>query len=169
MNAILWRRLDYPGHEQAILQSIDSGWELSGTAVFQHDGQPCALRYRIACDADWVTRSTIVSGWVGAKPIDVSIDRTGGLQGCVDIDLNFSPSTNLLPVRRLNLAIGESAHVVAAWLRFPSFNLERLEQTYSRLAERTYRYESGGGKFLAEIEVNEVGLAVKYGEIWAAV
>lgn len=166
---ILWRRLDRPGHEQAILQRIEDAWELSGTAVFQHDAQPCALRYRIVCDSDWVTRSTSVSGWAGAKAIDVAVDRAGNLEGCIDIDLNFSPSTNLLPIRRLNLAVGEHAQVRAAWLRFPGFNLEVLEQTYHRLSDRTYRYESAGGKFVAEIEVNDVGLAVRYGDIWVAV
>jgi hypothetical protein len=33
------------------------------------------------------------------------------VEGCIDIDLKYSPSTNLLPIRRLNLAIGESAEV----------------------------------------------------------
>ena len=41
--------------------------------------------------------------------------------GCIDIDLNFSPSTNLLPIRRCNLAVGEAVAVNAAWLRFPGF------------------------------------------------
>ena len=45
------------------------------------------------------------------------------MTGCVDLDLNFIPSTTLLPVRRLGLAIGQSAEVQAAWLRFPGFTL----------------------------------------------
>ncbi len=38
---------------------------------------------------------------------------------CVDIDLNFSSSTNLLPIRRLDLAIGQDAELTAAWLVSP--------------------------------------------------
>ena len=64
--------------------------------------------------------------------------------GCVDLDLNFSPSTNLLPIRRLNLSVGQEAAVRAAWLRFPSFILEPLEQLYRRVDATTYRYESAG-------------------------
>jgi hypothetical protein len=169
LRSILWRRLDRPGHEQAILEQLDETWRLSGTAVFEHESQPCALAYRILCDRDWSTLSTTVSGWVGSRRIDVGVDRTGNLEGCLDIDLNFSPSTNLLPIRRLNLAVGESAAVRAAWLRFPSFTLEPLEQTYTRLGERLYRYESAGGRFVAEVEVDEVGFAVRYGDIWSAV
>jgi hypothetical protein len=42
----------------------------------------------------------------------------GAGEGCLDIDLGFSPSTNLLPIRRLTLAVGEAATVRAAWLPF---------------------------------------------------
>ena len=87
---------------------------------------------------------------------------------CIDIDLNFSPSTNLLPIRRLGLAVGESADVNAAWLRFPSFNLERLSQQYRRLDETTYRYESAGGKFVAELKVGPAGFIVDYPDLWQA-
>ena len=59
--------------------------------------------------------------------------------GCVDLDLNFSPSTNLLPVRRLELAVGQEMEVRAAWLRFPSFKLEPLVQVYRRIDKTLYR------------------------------
>ncbi len=32
----------------------------------------------------------------------------------LDVDINFSPSTNLPPIRRLNLGIGQEAKVRAA-------------------------------------------------------
>jgi hypothetical protein len=88
--------------------------------------------------------------------------------GCTDIDLNFSPSTNLLPIRRLALAVGESADVNAAWLRFPSFKLEQLPQQYLRLDETTYRYESAGGQFVAELQVDLFGFVIDYPGIWRA-
>jgi hypothetical protein len=87
----------------------------------------------------------------------------------VDIDLNFSPSTNLIPIRRMNLAVGEASDVRAAWLRFPSFALEPLPQQYRRLTDDTYRYESAGGEFVAELKVNRAGFVVDYPGIWTAV
>ena len=88
------------------------------------------------------------------------------VNGCVDLDLNFSPATNLLPIRRLNLEIGQQAEVSAAWLRFPSFELEPLAQVYTRLDEFTYRYSSGGGSFVRELTVNEVGFVTDYPGLW---
>jgi hypothetical protein len=175
---ILWRRLDTPGHEFASLSSNGPNWHLSGTAVFVHEQRACCLDYSIACDRQWQTQSARVAGRVGNEVIEVTLSvnsdhqwllngkHCGETDDCLDLDLNFSPSTNLLPIRRLNLAIGEEAVVRAAWLRFPSFNLEPLEQRYRRVEANTYRYESAGGRFVAELEVNDAGFVENYANIW---
>jgi hypothetical protein len=176
--SILWRRLDTPGCETARLSPEGEGWELAGTAVFADEGQPCRLDYLIRCDAGWRTRSGWVAGWVGTERIEVRLaaeaagnwEMNGEPQpaaaGCPDLDLNFSPVTNLLPIRRLNLAVGASAGVRAAWLRFPSFKLEPLEQVYRRTGERTYQYEAGDGAFVRDLEVNHLGFVTRYPDFW---
>ncbi|MGH9797728.1 MAG: putative glycolipid-binding domain-containing protein, partial [Candidatus Polarisedimenticolia bacterium] len=162
--SILWRRLDRPGHETARLVPEGSGWGLEGAAVFAHHGRPCRLDYRVVCDAAWRTLSGRVTGWVGDREIDVAVaaDAEGRwtldgqdrprAAGCIDLDLNFSPSTNLLPIRRLGLPAGGEAMVRAAWLRFPGFTLEPLDQRYRRLDASTWRYESGGRRFTADLQ-----------------
>jgi hypothetical protein len=178
--AILWRGLYLVGHEYARIELRGSGWHLEGVAVFAHESGPCRLDYGIRCTEKWVTESARVFGWVGRRRIDLELaaseDRRWWLneverpsvRGCVDLDLNFSPSTNTLPIRRLALEVGARQTVRAAWLRFPSFELEPLEQTYSRLAEDRYRYESGGGRFTAELLVGSDGLVRDYPGIWVA-
>jgi uncharacterized protein len=177
-NTILWRRLDAPGHEAARLLPAPGGWCLLGTAVFVHNHQPCRLDYRIACDTGWRTASGRVTGWVGGDEIDLTIEispdevwrRNGvacpAVAGCIDLDLNFSPSTNLLPIRRLGLAVGEEATVRAAWLRFPSFDLEPLDQMYRRTGVDAYRYTSGGGRFSADLRVGPGGFLTHYPGGW---
>ena len=172
--SILWRRLDRPGHEFARAYLVDSSWRLTGTAVFAHEGQPCRLDYLIVCDTQWRTVSCRVTGWLGDQSIEteISVDVDGhwrlngtecpAVSGCTDVDLNFSPSTNLLPIRRLGLEVGGEAEVQAAWLRFPSFTLERLDQRYRRTAPETYRYESAGGAFVTELQVNSAGFVTSY-------
>lgn len=88
------------------------------------------------------------------------------IAGCTDIDLNFSPSTNLLPIRRLGLAIGEEKAIIAAWLRFPGFHIEPLQQSYRRLSQDSYRYQSGGGRFETELKVNSHGFVTLYPALW---
>lgn len=177
---VLWRRLDLPGHEVARLTRRKDRWELSGTAVFLHERRPCRLDYVVICTPDWLTTSAHVRGWIGDREIDLAVSATGeqqwrlngteipGLAGCVDIDLGFSPSTNLLPIRRLALDIGQEAEVRAAWLSFPSLMLEVLPQVYRREGVRTYRYESGGGAFVRLLEVNAEGFVTRYPGFWEA-
>jgi hypothetical protein len=74
----------------------------------------------------------------------------------------------MLPIRRLNLKPGSAASVRAAWLRFPDFTLAPLEQVYTRESAHRYRYESGGGKFSAALDVNPDGLVLQYGDLWVA-
>jgi hypothetical protein len=176
---ILWRWMDRPGHEAAHLESIAGEWHLRGTSVLMEAGQPCSLSYHVVCDGAWRTRRATVRGWVGARPVDVEIEAEGGrwrmngavvpaVEGCVDVDLNFSPCTNLLPIRRLELAVGGEGAVSAAWLRFPGFQLERLDQSYRRTGERTYRYESADGAFMRDLDVDEAGFPTRYPDFWEA-
>lgn len=72
------------------------------------------------------------------------------LDGCFDIDLGFSSLTNTLPIRRLKLEVGASWPVRAAWVPVPGFDL----------------YESGGGRFVADLEVDEESLVIEYPGFW---
>src|SRR4051812_26604671 len=97
--AIVWRRLDLPGHEAAELSSLDDGWRLCGVAVFAESGRPCRLEYDIASDGDWNTRRCSVAGRVGTTPVSLDLERSARgvwsvdgreaqrLGGCMDVDL----------------------------------------------------------------------------------
>jgi hypothetical protein len=178
--SILWRRLDQPGHEFAQLSEDSAGAVIEGTAVFNEAGRPCRLDYRVTCDAAWRTVSARVRGWLDTTALDTAIDvDTAGhwalngrscadLHACVDIDLSFSPVTNLLPIRRTRLPVGARTSVRAAWLRFPAMTLEPLDQIYEHTSESHYRYESGGGSFVVSLETNAVGLVTLYPGLWQA-
>ncbi|NTX26346.1 putative glycolipid-binding domain-containing protein [Burkholderia pyrrocinia] len=151
-----------------------TGSDLSGSVSGAIDGMPFRIDYAIACGVDWLTRSTRVTRWVGMAPprqLDIACD--GGrwtidgvdapaLAGATEIDLGFSPSTNTLPIRRLALAVGDSATIHTAWLRFPDFAIVRGEQRYTRTAPHVYRYESG--TYAADIAIDEAGLVIDYDE-----
>lgn len=179
-HSIIWRRLDQLGLEFAKLVSIDGEWYLTGTVVILNERMPCELRYRVVCDPDWRTLSADIRGTLGVQPVSIQIANDtqlgwvmngglcAGLDGCTDIDLAFTPATNSIPIRRLALKVGDSADVSAAWLRFPTMAVERLEQRYTRLSESKFRYESGDGTFVRELSVTPDGFVQDYPGLWRA-
>lgn len=177
---VQWRRLDLPGHEVAQLSREADGWRLSGVAAVAESGRPCRLEYDITSDAKWHTERCLVHGYVGLIAIKLDLVRSpssawtvngapvGSLDGCEDVDLGFSPATNLLPIRRLRLDVGATASVRAAWVRFPEMTTELLEQVYTRVAADRYLYESAGGTFKRELIVDATGFVVEYPGVWVA-
>ena len=173
----LWRRHDVTGLDAVRLERRH-GWTLAGTAIVEDAGRACCLDYEVRCDDEWRTRRSHVSGWIGGERVELVLDADGSghwklngidqpqLDHCLDVDLAFTPATNTLPLRRLALAVGESAPVRAAWLRFPELTLQVLEQVYTRTGDGAYRYESDGGRFGATLEVTGEGLVQRYGEYW---
>jgi hypothetical protein len=176
----MWRRLDAPGHEIVRLEPEGEGWKLSGAALFTEEGIPCQLTYEIRCDSQWHTMGAEIRGSIGTRDVRRVVTVAAGekwmldgvtcpaVTGCVDIDIAFTPSTNTLPIRRLSLAIGEQADVRAAWLSFPALEFEVLPQRYCREGERTYRYESNGGRFMRILDVNDAGMVLRYPGLWEA-
>jgi hypothetical protein len=175
---IVWQGLNWPGSEYCRLAEVEAGWQLEGTVLAAVDGQPARIHYQVQCDRAWQTRLAQVEMELGAagQSLRLTVDaqqrwrlddqELAAIAGCLDVDLGFSPTTNTLPIRRLGLSIGQSAPVTAAWVRFPSLEIRPLEQRYTRLAANRYRYESGGGSFVAELEVDELGLVVDYPAGW---
>jgi uncharacterized protein len=177
---ILWRRLDLPGHEIVTIAPAADGWRLDGVAVLVESGRPCRIEYDIDCDLRWMTRRCAIRGHVGEQRVSLDVVRSstgvwsiGGteataLEGCDDIDLGFSPSTNLLPIRRLALPVGAHSVVRAAWIRFPELTAEVLVQTYTHLSADRYVYESAGATFRRELQVDAFGCVIDYPGIWRA-
>jgi hypothetical protein len=177
-----WRRLDVSGTEEAHVVRVVTGWQLTGELAVQDAGLAARLRYAIDCDPEWRTRSALIDGVAGGRPIRFALaaERSGRwsrdgapipeLVGALDIDLGFTPMTNTLPIRRLALEVGETQPVRSAWLRFPELRLELLEQTYTREAAGIYRYCAmvDGELFTAQLDTDAFGRVIRYEGLWVA-
>jgi hypothetical protein len=177
-----WRRLDVPGREEARVQRTATGWRLTGTLDVDEADVSARLTYTIDCDAQWRTRAAVIVGVAAGEPVRFSFAADGAghwtrdgvpvpeFAGALDIDLGFTPATNTLPIRRLTLAVGETAPVRSAWLRFPELRIEPLEQTYTRETERSFRYRAqvDGEPFTARLDTDEFGRVLCYEGLWKA-
>ena len=178
-----WRRLDAPGREESRIQQTPDGWRLAGELEADEAGVRAQLAYVIQCERDWRTRRAVVTGSASGAPIrfELAADGTGRwtlneaplpvVDGALDIDLGFTPATNLLPIRRLNLAVGARANVRTAWVRFPELRVEALEQSYQREADRVFHYDAwvDGERFQARLDTDEFGRVLLYEGLWEAV
>jgi uncharacterized protein len=90
------------------------------------------------------------------------IEDPAELAAAVDIDLAYSPLTNTLPIRRLNLlgAVGTTSTITAAWVLVPSLQVVASEQTYTVMADDQVRYSSGS--FTADLVVDAQGYVTHY-------
>ncbi len=175
--SVLWRRVDATGTESFLLSRDDTGWHLEGNVVALLDREPAHVRYRVVCDPSWLALSAQISQERagGQRELHITVREDGRwwvegeedarLRRCTDIDLEISPSTNTIPIRRLNLGIGKESEVSAAWVRFPGLTVEPLHQRYARTGTNRYRYASRD--FATDLEVDDLGLVTRYEGGWS--
>lgn len=178
MSSFRWRRLELPGTDRATLSTTDSGYLLLGHAQFRDSLAEADLHYSVHVSPRWRTQRAVVHGAGPRGPVQLEIEASPDgawhlngrpcpeVRGCIDVDLNFTPATNLLSVRRLSLALGESADVVAAWLEYPAFQLKPLRQIYHRLPDNRYAYQCPEIPFEAMLETNADGFVTSYPPLW---
>ncbi|HSJ10467.1 MAG TPA: putative glycolipid-binding domain-containing protein [Longimicrobiales bacterium] len=177
-SSALWRRLDTTSLDHFRLLEFAGGYILDGRVLMVLEDEPAEIHYAVMCDAAWVTQHAhvmLVRG-TAVQQLQLRRDDDGRwwcddvalpeLDGIIDVDISITPATNTLPIRRLSLGQGESGATDAAWVRLPGLSVERLPQRYTRVSERSYRYESRGGAFTAELEVDAAGVVVRYGDLW---
>lgn len=174
--SLLWRRLESPSLEHFSLAAGENGFVLKGSVVLELGGEPASVLYHITTDARWATREVSVTLNRGNEHagLELYVDseqrwwqgehELTDLQGLSDVDLSVTPATNTLPLRRLNLSVGESAEATAAWVKFPGLEFEPLPQRYTRLSEHHYRYESASAfaDFSADLTLDSEGIVTDY-------
>ena len=173
----IWRRLDTPGHDAALLTRSDNGWSLRGAAVFKHPAGPACVQYSIEVDTSWRTKRGKVTGFLADKRLDHVVVRESdgwylngtlieGLSHLLDLDFGFTPATNLQQLRRVAIAPGQSLELPVAWFDLDVETLTELPQIYERRNERTYRYVAPTVPYEGLLEISENGFARSYPGLW---
>lgn len=176
--AVVWKNVALDGRDYCGLWKVSDGWMLKGTVIgILKDQRPVRASYEVYADENWLTHRVSVERTIGSdlKTLDLNVESRGvwrsdaqelpALRGCDDVDLALTPATNTLAIRRLNLEVGSSASLIAAWVKFPDLTVQPLSQRYTRQAKDKYRYESNTG-FSADITVDDFGLVIGYPGVW---
>ena len=193
--SLLWMKDDPLGMEHATVDIGDGGLAATSTAFGTYP-VAYRLDLELRVDADWVTRRLGLTasgdGWsrslaltrdatwsavatstgdvppaVVASPADDPVDASRIPPDVVDVDVQYSPLTNVMPIRRLGLdRPGTTGSFVMAWVSVPSLAVSLDPQNYTLLdadgGELCVRFESGDGSFTADIRCDSDGMVVDY-------
>ena len=170
-----WRALDRDGEDKCRLARLDHGWMLVGHARFRDATGWAAPDYVIRTGEDWRTTSADITGEHGGEPIALKLLRKEGhwtlngearpdLAGAEDVDLSFTPATNLMPLNRLP-EVGR-LETISAWLRFPGPQVSPLSQSYTRERGGLVLYSAEETGFETHLSVDTHGFVRRYPGLW---
>ena len=135
LQSLLWNRHDLPSLEHGRLCRHHDGFTLTGTVVASLEGRTLHCSYEVETTSSWETRKVRITLSSGTEEQSLHLERDDdgrwwngdteltAFAGMTDIDLGITPSTNTLPIRRLQLEPGESAAMTAVWIQFPSLTV----------------------------------------------
>nr|PZN36497.1 MAG: hypothetical protein DIU70_14485 [Bacillota bacterium] len=173
---MLWTPWHHRGAEHLRLTGDREGILADGWVIGWTDRGPYRLHYRVRCDLGWAVREV----WIaldGEPRLHLAADGPGNwrefagdpredLAGCIDVDISATPFTNSLPIRRLNLAEGESQELQVVYIEVPECTLRPVPQRYTCLRRTpeggVYRYEALLSGFAAELQVDPDGFVLDY-------
>jgi uncharacterized protein len=178
-----WQDWEGTGLEHLVLRDEGRGWQAWSVVIGHAEGEPFFAQYVVECDREWRAISVelgLPTLLPQGRAVVVSSDGDGNwrdgaeklpaLNGAIDVDITCTPFTNTLPIRRLGLEAGQSADILVAYIDVPSLTVTADPQRYTCLEPmRRYRFESQGGDFVREIEVDERGLVVLYPRLFKRV
>ena len=151
----LWQAWEGFGAEHVEVE----GNEANGTFIRVFRDAPIRGEYLVRWDTDWHTRHVEVR--CGRRTI--TLDALP--PGCIDVDIMAVTFTNTLPIRRLQLPIGESHEIRAAFVVVPSLEVQVARQRYTRLAEKEYRYDGVETGFTSVLTVDAGGIVIDYPQL----
>ena len=142
-------------------------------------------RYELDAAPDWRFRKLTISVATpearALRRLELARDPDGGwqvdgeaapeLEGCDEVDIQATPFTNSLPIRRLGLGKDERAELRVAYVPLPGLAPHPMAQRYTCLeplgaAGGRYLYESLESGFQAELPVDADGLVTDYPELF---
>ena len=133
---VIWTSASLESSEDCVIHEQPAGVALSSSTTLPLDDGLGRIDYELEADADWrVLGATITVSGRTDRRIEIERSSAGwtvdgeprpDLDACVDLDLGWTPATNILPLRRRPVAIGESVSTRAAWVRFPEFDVVEI-------------------------------------------
>lgn len=181
---LIWATWNGDGLEHLRLNDTsDGGFVADSALIVVIDDVAYRVRYRAKIDAAWRTRSI----WVDVEDPDGK-RRTAALIGdgegnwtdtageprldlkdCLDIDIQVTPFTNTLPIRRLSIGNDQVEPISVVYFPIPSLEVAPMVQRYTGLEDHRYLYESMTADFVRDLDVDDDKFVTTYPDLFRRV
>jgi hypothetical protein len=157
-----WQRWELDGDETLTLRWENEGWTAMGEVGHEK------ISYVVRISPTWHTRQFLLFRDLDEPDLWLGTDGAGrwgevngahrpDLDGCHDVALTCTPFTRTLPIRRLQLDVGDAAELRAARVDVETLGVVPVRQRIEHLAPRRWRWTVDDGP-PAEFDVDEYGL-----------
>lgn len=175
MNSTLqWNGIEYDSVENCVVTTTGDGTEIRSVISGKYGNDVYRVDYLIRTNSRWETVFFEVKSKIN-DTLGLLVYEGDGkgnwksngnpapeFKGCIDIDIPLTPFTNTLPINRLKLKEGASAHIKVIYIDLLEEHIHAVHQKYTRLSHTDYQYENVPNDFEATITVDESGFVMHY-------
>lgn len=171
---IFWESGEYHSTEKCHWTSTESGSEIRSAVDVRQNGILYRVEYHIKTNTNGETlffhvanrHDHLIEHFIfnsdGKGNWESNHRDIHDFQGCIDVDMPITPSTNSLPIRRLNLPVGGEEQIQVLYVDILNNKLIPVQQKYTRLSEHEYKYQNVPNDYETIIRVDESGFVVDY-------
>ena len=181
----LWCPWSDPGLEHLRITKSKDAIVADGVIVRATSSAAFRVLYHITCNSNGQFRSVDLRlGTDSDKRLTLTTEGNGRwqdesgraiaeLEGCFEIDISATPFTNTLAIQRLQLEVGQSSELTAAYIKLPEMHVEAVPQRYTCLergeSRSAWKYEGLFRNFTAILPIDHNGLVIDYPETFRRV
>ena len=158
-----WSAWDGDGDETLTLRWENEGWTAVGEVTKER------VTYVVRLTSTWQTSQFLLFRdqdepdlWLGhdgrAQWGEINGAHRPDLDGCRDVSLHVTPFTATLPIRRLQLDVGDSADVRVATIDVETLGVIPVDERYEHVERGRYRVTHTRTGIAREFRVDEYGL-----------
>jgi uncharacterized protein len=167
-----WQTWDDGHLETLVLRWENEGWTATGEVGRE------AVTYVVRLSATWQIRQFLLFRDLDEPDLWLGTDGAGrwgemngahrrDLDGCTDLDLPCTPFTATIPIRRLQLDVGDAAEIRAARVDVETLGVVPITQQFRRITPRRFEYTTRAGdqagdpvdaRLVTTFDVDEYGL-----------
>jgi hypothetical protein len=166
---VRWKALEWYGTEILNFHPCRASGLLQG----EINNQLYEIYYFVAFTYDWQIESLSVESLISPQRIKLYHDNgqwydqddthLEAFDGVDFVDISLSPFTNSFPINGLDWNESDNHTMDVIYFDLPKFSIRRVNQTYTKLNDQSYRYQDGEiPSFVADIEVDQEGFVVSY-------